>query len=148
MLNHWLRTGFEMYSAGGSGGYVAEKSESQSGWLFPVGDEAHALGYVHMFGDMFDAMDAGRAPRETFYDGYVVNAVIDACYRSARTRQWEPVTLDDWRAERPARRVRVEPREVDGRVLIKEERMPDGTLKRIDKDPRTGVVRETTVGAP
>ena len=41
------------------------------------------LGYVDMFTDMFDAIDEGRAPRETFYDGYVVNAIIDACYRSA-----------------------------------------------------------------
>ncbi|HEY0776874.1 MAG TPA: Gfo/Idh/MocA family oxidoreductase, partial [Gemmatirosa sp.] len=36
-LDHWLRTGFEMYTAGGAGGYVAEKLESDRGWLFPVG---------------------------------------------------------------------------------------------------------------
>jgi predicted dehydrogenase len=144
LLNHWLRTGFEMYTAGGSGGYVAEKVESERGWLFPVGDEVHELGYTHMFSDMFDAMDAGRAPVETFYDGYVVNAVLDACYRSARTRRWEPVELEVWRAERPAPRVRSEPREVEGRLLIKEERMPDGTLKRILRDPETGEITETT----
>ena len=67
-------------------GYVAEKAESASGWLFPVGDEVAELGYVDMFTDMFDALDEGRAPRETFYDGYVVNAIIDACYRSAESR--------------------------------------------------------------
>ena len=39
----------------------------------------------------------GRAPRETFYDGYVVNAVMDACYRSAKSRAWEPVELFEWR---------------------------------------------------
>ena len=43
-LNHWLRTGFEMFSAPGSSGYVAEKAESESGWLFPVGDEVAAAG--------------------------------------------------------------------------------------------------------
>ena len=31
--NHFLRTGFEMFTA--KGGYVAEKAESESGWLFP-----------------------------------------------------------------------------------------------------------------
>jgi predicted dehydrogenase len=147
LLNHWLRTGFEMYSAGGGGGYVAEKLEADRGWLFPVGDEVHELGYVHMFSDMFDAMDAGRAPTEDFHDGYVVNALLDACYRSARTKQWEPVRLDVWRADAPAPRVRAEALEVDGRVLIKAERMPDGTLKRILRDRATGEITETTVGA-
>ena len=38
-LNHWLRTGMEMYTAVGQGDYVAEKAEGTTGWLFPVGDE-------------------------------------------------------------------------------------------------------------
>ena len=80
-----------MFTAAGEGGYVAEKAESQQGWLFPVGDEAHELGYVHMFNDMLDALEEGRAPQETFYDGYVVNAIIDAAYRSAKSDRWEPV---------------------------------------------------------
>src|SRR5436189_464137 len=50
---------------------------------FPVGDEVVELGYVDMFTDMFDAMEEDREPVETLYDGYVVNAVMDACYRSA-----------------------------------------------------------------
>ena len=48
-LNHFLRTGFEMFTAGGSSGYVAEKAETAAGWLFPVGDEVSELGYVDMF---------------------------------------------------------------------------------------------------
>jgi predicted dehydrogenase len=96
-LNHFLRTGFEMFTTGGSGGYVAEKAESASGWLFPVGDEVSELGYVDMFSDMFSGMDEGRQPMETLYDGYVVNAIMDACYRSAASHAWEPVQLDDWR---------------------------------------------------
>ncbi len=96
-LDHFLRTGFEMFTAAGEGGYVAEKAEGQTGWLFPVGDEAHELGYVHMFQDMLDARDAGREPMETFYDGYVVNAVIDACYKSMKSGRWEPVGLAEWR---------------------------------------------------
>ena len=140
-LNHWLRTGFELFSKGGSGGYVAEKAEADTGWLFPVGDEVAALGYVDMFTDMLDALDAGRAPRETFYDGYVVNAVLDACYRSAKTKQWEPVALDDWRGTTPVKRLGTHTTE-DGRILIKEEKMPDGKLKRIYKDATTGALSE------
>ena len=34
-LNHWLRTGYEMFTSVGQGGYVAEKAESDTGWLFP-----------------------------------------------------------------------------------------------------------------
>jgi predicted dehydrogenase len=147
LLNHWLRTGFEMFSAEGGQGYVAEKMEGERGWLFPVGDEVHELGYADMFADMFDGMDSGRAPTETFYDGYVVNAVIDACYRSARSRQWEPVVLEDWRAARPAPRVRAPVTEVGGQVLIKEERMPDGSVKRILRDRTTGEITQAVQDA-
>src|ERR687896_289299 len=98
-LNHFLRTGFEMFTTGGAGGYVAEKAETSAGWLFPVGDEVSELGYVDMFSDMFDALDDGRQPQETLYDGYVVNAVMDACYRSAKSRAWEPVELFEWRGD-------------------------------------------------
>src|ERR687898_568066 len=36
-LNHFLRTGFDIFTTGGAGGYVAEKAESERGWLFPGG---------------------------------------------------------------------------------------------------------------
>jgi predicted dehydrogenase len=135
--NHFLRTGFELFSSGKGGGYVAEKAETASGWLFPVGDELSELGYVDMFTDMLDALDHGREPTETFYDGYVVNGVMDACYASARTGRWEPVQLTDWRGASVPRIAR-ERRQLDGHTVIKEERMPDGRLKLILKDERTG----------
>jgi predicted dehydrogenase len=137
-LNHFLRTGFEMFTTGESGGYVSEKTERESGWLFPVGDEVNELGYVHMFADMFAAWDASKNPMETFYDGYVVNAIIDACYKSARTKQWEPVELEVWRGAERVEKIKAPVHEYEGQILIKRERMPDGTTKHILKDKKSG----------
>ena len=94
-----------------------------------------------MFADMFDALDEGRPPRETFLDGYIVNAVMDACYRSARSRRWEPVKLERWyegKETKPAAAVRKPARERFS--VIKEERMPDGTVKQIVQDWKTSHV--------
>ena len=150
-LNHFLRTGFEMFTTGGgegsasgkAGTYVAEKVEIETGWLFPVGDEVAELGYVDMFTDMFDSKEAGREPAETFYDGYVVNAVMDACYRSARTRTWEPVELD-WRGGTTPRVTR-QARTEDGLVVVKEEQLPDGRRKLILSDPETSRIVDRIV---
>ena len=98
-MNNFLRTGFEMFSTGKGGDYIAEKAESNTGWLFPVGDELNELGYNHMFTDMFNSIEKNVAPKETFYDGYVVNAVLDAAYKSAKTKLWEPVQLEVWRGK-------------------------------------------------
>jgi predicted dehydrogenase len=136
-MNHFLRTGFEMFTAGGGGGYVAEKAETSAGWLFPVGDEVAELGYTDMFNDMFRAIDEGTAPQETFYDGYVVNAVMDACYRSAKKGGWEPVDLFEWRGGTTPR-IAGTPETFDGQVVIKREVLPDGRHKLILKDPASG----------
>jgi predicted dehydrogenase len=136
-MNHFLRTGFEMFTAGGGGGYVAEKAETSAGWLFPVGDEVSELGYTDMFNDMFRAIDAGATPQETFYDGYIVNAVMDACYRSARKGGWEPVELFEWRGGTTPR-IASTPETFEGQVVIKREVLPDGRHKLILKDPTSG----------
>lgn len=142
-LNHWLRTGFEMFTNVGQGGYVAEKAEGDTGWLFPVGDEVGALGYVAMFLDMFDAMDTGRVPMETFYDGYIVNTIIDACYKAAETKKWEAVEIQDWRGSGLARATDTVLKDYDAeRYLIKEERMPNGNLKVILKHKKTGEISQ------
>ena len=142
-LNHWLRTGFEMFTAVGQGGYVAEKAESDTGWLFPVGDEVAELGYRDMFLDMFNAIDEGREPLETFYDGYVVNAIIDACYKSAKSKKWEEVALDDWRGKAEFADAQVGQSDADERYAhLKDERMPDGRMKRIFRDRETGEIIE------
>lgn len=143
-MNHFLRTGLEMFTAGGGGGYVAEKAETAAGWLFPVGDEVSELGYVDMFSDMFHALDEGRAPVETFYDGYVVNAIMDACYRSAESRRWEPVELFEWRGGTTPR-ISKSPETYEGLVVIKREILPDGRHKLILRDPATSEFSDRVV---
>ncbi len=139
-LNHWLRTGFELFTGVGQGGYVAEKAEGDTGWLFPVGDEVVALGYVDMFRDMFNAMDEHRAPMESFYDGYLVNAVLDACYRAAENKRWEPVEVKDWRGQVGVPRMSGLKEYDSGHYLIKEEVMPDGRTKLILKEKESGSI--------
>jgi len=141
-LNHWLRTGYEMFTSVGQGGYIAEKAEGDTGWLFPVGDEVHALGYAHMFQDMLNSLDNQTKPMETFYDGYIVNAIVDACYRSAESKKWEPVKLDVWRGGEQSE-TQVEFVDYDDHhYLIKEEKMPDGKIKLILKDKNTGEITQ------
>ena len=136
-LDHWLRTGFEVFTTGKTEGYVSEKAESDNGWLFPVGDEVHALGYPDMFTDMLDSLEQNKMPRETFYDGYVVNAIMDACYKSAQTKRWEPVELSDWRG-REGISSGVDLVEFDDlHYLIKKEKMPDGSTKLMLKEKIT-----------
>jgi predicted dehydrogenase len=139
-LDHFLRTGFEMFTAAGRGGYVAEKAEGETGWIFPVGDEVQELGYEHMFTDMLDALDGGTVPWETFYDGYVVNAIMDACYRSIKSRGWEPVELAEWRGKEEVEPVGVGVEYDAQYLLIKEEKMPDGKVKLILKDKESGEI--------
>jgi predicted dehydrogenase len=147
-INHWLRTGFEMFTDVGQGGYVAEKAEGDRGWLFPVGDEVAELGYTAMFSRMLDALDSGRQPEETFYDGYVVNAIMDACYRSVRSKRWEPVQPLEWRAPAAgaAGGAAAGPdaaAEFDAEhLLLKREVMPDGRTKLILKHKSSGRVVE------
>jgi hypothetical protein len=90
-------------------------------------------------------MDTGRQPMEGFYDGYVVNAVMDACFRSAQSRRWEPVELFEWRATESVAPIRIDAPIVDGLALIKEERMHGDKLKQILCDQATGEVSERVI---
>ncbi len=140
-LNHFLRTGFEMFTAPGDQTYIAEKAENTSGWVFPVGDENHELGYLNMFSEMMESYESGTEPRETFYDGYLVNLIMDACLQSANSKKWEPIIIDDWRG--------IETDSVNGpdlqeydenHYLIKKERLPNGDSKLILKEKSSGRV--------
>ncbi|MEO9070072.1 MAG: Gfo/Idh/MocA family oxidoreductase [Ginsengibacter sp.] len=140
--NNFLRTGFEMFTSGKGTNYIAEKAESNTGWVFPVGDEMNELGYNHMFTDMFEAIENKREPNENFYDGYVVNSILDAAFLSAKTKKWEPVKLDDWRgvAEKKVAKEMVSYDE--NYYLIKEEVLPSGEKKFIVKNKKTGSIEK------
>ncbi len=145
-INNFLRTGFEMFTTGKGADYVSEKTESNTGWLFPVGDEMNDLGYNHMFTDMFNSIEKGIAPKETFYDGYVVNEIMDACYRSSKTKKWEPVNLEIWRGKDKSEPIHAVGDYDAGHYLVKKETMPDGSVKVILKDKKTGVISQTVIG--
>ncbi|MBS1680753.1 MAG: Gfo/Idh/MocA family oxidoreductase [Bacteroidetes bacterium] len=141
-INNFLRTGFEMFTSGKGADYVAEKAESNSGWLFPVGDELNELGYNHMFMDMFNAMEKGIAPKETFYDGYVVNAILDAAYRSAKSKLWEPVKLNIWRGKTGVSKDSHLQTYDAEHYLVKEEVTHYGAKKVILKNKKSGKIIE------
>lgn len=145
-VNSFLRTGFEMFTTGKGGDYIAEKAESDTGWLFPVGDELNELGYNHMFMDMFNSFEAGTDPKETFYDGYVVNSVLDAAYRSAKSKKWEPVQLDIWRGQTGlSKESHLVEFDAD-HYLIKEEVTHFGAKKLILKNKHTGKIEDRVIG--
>jgi hypothetical protein len=107
-----------------------------------VGDEIGSLGYVAMFMDMFNSMDQGKAPMETFYDGYIVNTIIGACYKAAESKKWESVEVKEWRGG-PVNAGEGGLKEYDAEhYLIKEEKMPEGKLKVILKDKKTGKISQ------
>src|SRR5436309_14263698 len=75
-------------------GYLGEKADVDTGWVYPVPDEVRVHGHDLMMADVVDASRTGRDPQETFVDGYIVNATLDAAYRSLTSGHWEPVELD------------------------------------------------------
>lgn len=72
-------------------GYLVEKADADTGWVYPVPEETRAYGFSQQFRHFIEAYERGEQPSETFEDGVIVNSIIDACYRSMRTRRWEKV---------------------------------------------------------
>ncbi len=144
-INNFLRTGFEMFTSGKGGDYVAEKAESNSGWLFPVGDELNELGYNHMFMDMLNSLENGVQPKETFYDGYIVNSILDAAYKSAKSKIWEPVKLEIWRGKEGYTKDDHLTKYDEEHYLIKEETTHYGAKKLILKNRQSGKISEKII---
>lgn len=72
-------------------GYVIEKADLDFGWTRPLPEEAFAYGYQAEMRHFVECVRDGVAPRETYEDGYVVNCILDAGYRSMRTQRWTRV---------------------------------------------------------
>ena len=100
-----------------------------------------------MFTDMFTAIEENRPPLETFYDGYVVNAILDAAYKSAESKLWEPVILEDWRGDEPIEQQKSWNSYDEDHYIIKTEVLPNGDNKVILKHKKTGVVTQKVTQA-
>lgn len=74
-----------------SSGYVVEKAETETGWVFPCVDEARVYGYHEEMRHFVECVAQGKKPRETFEDGYITNVILDAAYRSMKAKRWEPI---------------------------------------------------------
>lgn len=79
--------------AGRDAGYVLEKAGASTGWMTPVAQEPWVYGYHGELAHFIETFAAGATPRQTFEDGLIDNAVIDAAYRSMTSRTWERVNL-------------------------------------------------------
>ena len=95
-----------------------------------------------MFTDMFNAIEEGRLPQESFYDGYVVNCIIDAAYKSAKTKLWEPVNLPEWRGQVGLSKPCVYQEYDSEHWFIKDEILSNGDAKVILKKKETGEIIE------
>ena len=72
-------------------GYLVEKADSETGWVYPVPEEARAYGFSQEMRHFVSCFERGIVPDETFADGHIVNVILDACYRSMSTGTWETV---------------------------------------------------------
>lgn len=74
-------------------GYIVEKAEAETGWVFPCVDEARVYGYHEEMRHFVECKEQGLTPRQTFEDGYLVNLILDTAYKSMKTRQWETIPV-------------------------------------------------------
>ena len=74
-------------------GYIVEKAEAKKGWMYPIWREHEIYGYLAELKHFITCIQKGEKPRETYRDGYVVNCILDACYRSVRSGTWEPIEI-------------------------------------------------------
>jgi predicted dehydrogenase len=91
-MDNTRETGMKVFSAVGMD-YTVEKSESKKGWMFPVPNEYMVYGYYHELRHFIECMAAGKQPIETFKDGVIVNAILDAGYKSVKDKKWVSVDL-------------------------------------------------------
>ena len=74
-------------------GYIVEKAEAKKGWMCPMWREHEIYGYLAELSHFINCIAKDEKPRETYRDGYVVNCILDACYRSIKTGKWQPISI-------------------------------------------------------
>lgn len=84
-------TPIEAFTTAGSG-YVVEKADAEQGWVKPVPEEAFVYGYQAEMKHFVDCVRMGQTPRETYEDGYIINTILDAAYRSSESKSWQAIT--------------------------------------------------------
>jgi predicted dehydrogenase len=86
-------TGIKVFTTGQKegAGYIVEKADASSGWMYPAWDERVTYGFVNELRHFTDSISRGVKAEETFEDGVVVSTLIDAAYESSRTSRWVPV---------------------------------------------------------
>jgi len=65
-----------------------------------------------------------------------------ACYKAAETKKWEPVEIKQWRGSSDDKKEVALKEYNKDHYLIKEEKMPNGNLKIILKDKKTGAISQ------
>lgn len=73
--------------------YVVEKAESFKGWMYPLPNEYRVYGYYDEDKHFVKSFLEGNLPSENFKDGVIVNSILDAGYKSIKSKKWEPVEL-------------------------------------------------------
>ncbi len=102
-LNHFLRTGFEMFTAAGERRLRRREGRGRRRAGSSRSATRSTSSATSTCSPTCSTPWTRSARRtETFYDGYVVNAVMDACYRSMKSGRWEPVGLEVWRGKEEA----------------------------------------------
>jgi predicted dehydrogenase len=78
----------------GTGETIVETTETKKGRVFPALNEHATLGFVDEIKHFMSSLSTGEKAIETFEEGYFVNKIIGAAYRSSKSGSWEPLQED------------------------------------------------------
>ena len=144
-LNHFLRTGFEMFIRRRVGRVRGREGGDERRLALPGGRRGprarlrrHVQRHVRRHGRRARAAgDLLRRLRRQRGDGRLLPVGEVACLGAGR-----PLRV----ARRQTPRIAAHPEEYDGKVVIKREILPDGRVKMILKDPASGDFADVVVG--
>jgi len=73
-------------------GYIVEKAEARKGWMYPTWREHEIFGYLGELRHFVESFANDRMPDENLNDGFRVQKIIDAGYRSMKSGKWEKLS--------------------------------------------------------